>query len=575
MTDIELLAPAGNTDIGIAAIDCGADAVYIAGPDFGARVNAGNSIDEIARLCAYASRFGARIFVTFNILLRDDELAEAHRQMLLCQKAGASAFIIRDPRLCAFDDITIPLHASTQCAIRDAGRAKLFEDAGCSRIVLERELSLAQIRVICAAVSCEVECFVHGALCVCYSGQCTLSQELTGRSADRGECIQACRNLYDLVDSTGRIWARNKALLSLKDLQLMQNLEPLLDAGVCSLKIEGRLKNSTYVKNVVRAYSQALDNIVARHPDKYRRASFGRIEGGFIPSLDKIFNRSYTRMQLDPKDLSWANTDAPKSMGEKLAKVKTVRFLPGGMMECTLQGQNLKLCNGDGFAFIQDGRIIGFRADKAWENTLVCKKTDGLKSGVLLYRNFGTAFEKEIEENPCKRYIPVCLHLEKGLCLRAESIDGRNVEINIPAGETALNRERALSIYKSQLEKHSGVYSFRLAAVDESLELVHLSASILNSLRRETAEKLDALPVRVLPLRQKGTGTFHEGIARAYEAGTGRRKGELMRSKYCIRRELGCCLKEGGRKAELFLVNNGRRFPLHFDCSLCEMAVLE
>lgn len=574
MTDIELLAPARNTDIGIAAIDCGADAVYIAGPDFGARVNAGNSIEDIARLCSYASGFGARIFVTFNILLRDGELEEAHRQMLLCQEAGVSAFIIRDPRLCAFPDINVPLHASTQCAIRDIERAKLFENAGCSRIVLERELTLRQIREICEAVDCEVECFVHGALCVCYSGQCTLSEKLTGRSADRGECVQACRNLYDLVDSTGRVWAKNKALLSLKDLQLIQNLEPLLEAGVCSLKIEGRLKNATYVKNVVRAYSLALDNIIARHPDKYRRASFGRIEGGFVPSLDKIFNRGYTRMQLDPRENFWANIDAPKSMGERLAKVKSVRNLPSGMLECALQGNNLKLSNGDGFAFVQDGKIVGFRADKTQGNTLICKKVDGLTGGVILYRNLGVAFEKGIEEHPCKRYIPVQLELRENEIL-AESEDGRKVRVDVPKGEKATNRERAIGLYNSQLGKHSGVYSFHLSPVDESFEPVHLSAAELNALRREIADRLDSIAVNLLPLQNSGRSGLHTEISKAFNAGTGRRKGELMRSKYCIRRELGCCLKEGGRKADLYLVNNGRRFPLHFDCRLCEMAVLE
>ena len=207
MTPIELLAPARNADIGIAAIRCGADAVYIAGPDFGARKDAGNPVSEIEKLCAYAHRYGARVFVTFNILLREDELGQAHEQMLAAQRAGTDAFIIRDPRICLWEDINVPLHASTQCAIRDAARAREFEAAGCSRIILERELNLEQIRSICSAVSCEVECFVHGALCVSYSGQCTLSEAITGRSADRGECIQACRNLYDLEDTQGRVLA--------------------------------------------------------------------------------------------------------------------------------------------------------------------------------------------------------------------------------------------------------------------------------------------------------------------------------------------------------------------------------
>ena len=252
MQALELLAPARNKDIGIAAIDCGADAVYIAGPDFGARKAAGNSFGDIAELCAYAHRFGVRVFVTYNTLWREGEEEEAHAQMLRAQEAGADAFIIREPRIAAWEDITVPLHASTQCAIRDVERARYFASLGCERIILERELPLETIRAICAAVPCEVEFFVHGALCVCYSGECRLSEYLDGRSADRGECIQACRSLYDLVDGEGRVLLRSKALLSLKDFNLKARLEDLADAGVSSFKIEGRLKNASYVKNVVR-----------------------------------------------------------------------------------------------------------------------------------------------------------------------------------------------------------------------------------------------------------------------------------------------------------------------------------
>ena len=209
MQFLELLAPARTKDIGIAAIDCGADAVYIAGPEFGARKAAGNSFEDIAELCDYAHRYGARIFVTFNTLWQEGEEEEAHAQLLRAQQAGADAFIIREPRIAALADITVPLHASTQCAIRDVERARYYESLGCARIILERELPLQTIREICAAVSCEVECFVHGALCVCYSGDCRLSEYLDGRSADRGECIQACRSLYDLVDGQGRTLLRN------------------------------------------------------------------------------------------------------------------------------------------------------------------------------------------------------------------------------------------------------------------------------------------------------------------------------------------------------------------------------
>ena len=299
MEILELLAPARNADIGIAAIDCGADAVYMAGGEFGARKDAGNSMEDVARLCSYAHRFGARIFLTVNTILFDDELERAHRLMLDAQAAGVDAFIVQDAAVTQWDDITVPLHASTQCAIRTPGDAVFHESLGYSRLVVERETSLETLREIRRAVGCELEFFVHGALCVCYSGQCYLSEYLSGRSANRGACVQACRSLYDLADDTGKILVRDKALLSLKDYRLLGRLEELAEAGVCSFKIEGRLKNASYVKNVVREYSMALDALVAAHPDRYRRASFGRVTGGFTPAADRTFNRGYTELWLD------------------------------------------------------------------------------------------------------------------------------------------------------------------------------------------------------------------------------------------------------------------------------------
>ena len=569
MTSIELLAPARNADIGIAAIDCGADAVYIAGPAFGARKDAANSIDDISRLCRYAAGFGVRIFVTFNILLEDSELEEVHRQMLQCQEAGASAFIIRDPRLCLWDDIRIPLHASTQCAIRTVERARLYEKAGCSRIVLERELPLKTIREICNAVDCEVEVFVHGALCVCYSGQCVLSQRLSSRSADRGECIQACRNLYDLVDDKGRIWEKNKALLSLKDLNLLDSLETLLDAGVCSLKIEGRLKNESYVKNVVRAYSLELDRIIADRPNEYRRASWGRIEKGFTPSLYKTFNREYTRLLLDNHREQWANFSAPKSMGERLAQIKDIRAISSDRMQITLSGNDLQLRNGDGFASITSNGIVGFRADIAEGNRIVCKTVKGLAVGMTLWRNHSVAFEDMLSSCACGRYIRVTVDIAASgdsLRVHAKTEDGREALTEISGLNEAMDQTRAKSVFKSQLEKHSEQYSFHIGHIHGNLP--HMSASALNAIRRSLAQSLSASPCIAVPLQNTSP---HQSIT----TDTGRRDGEVMRSKYCIRAELGKCLKTCPDKSGLYLVNNGKRFPLLFDCRNCEMAVLE
>ena len=290
MRQLELLAPARDIQVGIAAIDCGADAVYIAGPQFGARQAAGNTVDDIRQLCSYAHRFGARIFVALNTILYDDELEAAYRQMLQVQEAGADALIIQDLSIIEMarsgignlrEDFHIPLHASTQCAIRTPEQAVFLESLGFSRLILERELSLEQIRAIRKAVTCELEFFVHGALCVCYSGQCYLSERIAGRSANRGACIQACRSRYDLADASGRILVKDKALLSLKDYNLKARIEELADAGISSFKIEGRLKNASYVRNVVRDYSMALDRIVEKRADEYETQYGIRTERAF------------------------------------------------------------------------------------------------------------------------------------------------------------------------------------------------------------------------------------------------------------------------------------------------------
>ena len=602
MLSLELLAPARNKEIGIAAIDCGADAVYIAGPAFGARKAAGNSFEDIAELCAYAHRFGVRIFLTYNTLWRDDEEEEVHAGMLRAQEAGADAFIFRDPRIAAWEDITLPLHASTQCAIRDVERARYFESLGCERIILERELPLDRIREICAAVRCEVECFVHGALCVCYSGDCRLSEYIDGRSADRGECIQACRSLYDLVDGDGRVLLRNKALLSLKDLNLKARLEDLAEAGVSSFKIEGRLKNASYVRNVVRDYSLALDALVAKHPDRYRRASFGEMTGGFEPDTAKTFNRGYTELFLDGKRGRWSSMDAPKSMGEAIGTVQGIRRQPGQGMSFGVKPlrRDLMLHNGDGFAFATPDGVTGFRGDVCEGLQVRCKDVPDLREGATLYRNINTAFEKMLDTRPCRREIPVSLsvriHGKYVIEIRAVSQDGREVLSPFHTDvETAENRERAEAMLREQLSKRSGVYRFTLDALSVETAggaLPLLSAATINGMRRLVAEDLDGAGVSGLaPGGLKNPSSLQHSGFRCGNALPGRPAARLarhpglepdetpdpalMRSKYCIRYELGLCPKyQGGRPPqELFLLNNGRRLALHFDCRACEMTV--
>ena len=621
MRQLELLAPARDTQIGIAAIDCGADAVYIAGPQFGARQAAGNTIEDIRTLCDYAHRFGARIFVALNTILYDEELESAYRQMLAVQEAGADALIIQDMAVLKMaqegikdfrKDFRIPLHASTQCAIRTPEQAVFLESAGFSRLILERELSLEQIKAIRSAVSCELEFFVHGALCVCYSGQCYLSEKIAERSANRGSCIQACRSRYDLVDSEGKVLVKDKALLSLKDYNLRDRIEELADAGITSFKIEGRLKNESYVRNVVRDYSIALDNIIERRPSEYERGSFGQVTASFTPDTRKTFNRGYTELFIDGRRGKWASMDAAKSMGEEIGQVTGINKAKS---EITLKfaGKDIILNNGDGFSFVaRDGSVCGFRADVCTGNTIRSKAVPSIYTGARLYRNINAAFEKEIERQNGSRIITASVSIafrkEEGQWkadVTAVSEDGRKISIMAEAGDqTAGNYDRMYNMILGQIGKSAGIYKFSIESVDTSGELPFMSASALNAIRRQLAEELDALPCRkkdillrkpekvTKELPQKDityktnisnhiSEKFYreagaESIERAYELRPVR-SAELMRTKYCIRYEIGICPKYQGGKAtsQLYLLNNGQRFALHFDCKACEMTLTE
>ncbi len=597
---LELLAPARNLAIGIAAIDCGADAVYIAGPAFGARHSAGNSVEDIRALCEYAHRFGVRIYVTFNTLVWEEELEEAARLLKELSDAGTDAFIVQDPAVGRLAPEGTILHGSTQCAIRSVEDARRAESLGYGRLVLERQLSLQEVHEIRSAVRAELEFFVHGALCVSYSGQCYLSEYLAGRSANRGECIQACRSLYDLEDASGRVLERGKALLSLKDYRLLERLEDLAQAGVQSFKIEGRLKSLSYVRNVVRAYSLALDELCRRHPD-WRRASFGQVVGGFTPDLGKAFNRGYTTLFLDGKKGSWASPDAATSLGEKVGTIR--RLLPDGLLLNPFSSPGPVLHNGDGFSFVlPDGSVGGLRADVAEGMRLRCKHPEGLREGMTLYRNFDAAFERTIDTQMPVREILVRVHAHADglrLTLHAVTQDGRTASETV-LGEAAKDPARALETLRSQVGKRSAHYRFEL--VEAPAEVPFLPVSAINALRRSLCEKLDARAVGAIPLLRgeadpsvsfPATLSYKANVANsmdrdilsgrgvremepAYEL-THREGAELMRTRYCVRHELGLCPRQDGRKRPdpLYLRNNGRRLRLGFDCARCEMTVTE
>ena len=638
MRQLELLAPARDLQIGIAAISCGADAVYIAGPRFGARQAAGNGIEDIRQLCDYAHKFGVRIFVTLNTILYDNELEEAWEQMLAVQDAGADAIIVQDLAVLALAQergYGLPLHASTQCAIRTPEQAAFLESLGFSRLILERELSLEQIRAIRDAVTCELEFFVHGALCVCYSGQCYLSEQICGRSANRGACIQACRSRYDLVDESGKVIVRDKALLSLKDYNLRGKLRELAEAGITSFKIEGRLKNESYVRNVVRDYSLEIDRLVASD-ESFERGSWGRVAGGFTPDTSKTFNRGYTELFIDGHKGSWASMDAAKGMGEEVGDVISLDKNKSNI-GLRLKKAGLVLNNGDGFSFVtRGGDVCGFRGDVCSGNTIRCKANPELFIGAKLFRNIDIAFENEIERQGCTREIAVSVALgavisdgEWVLSAHAVSEDGRQADLDVGAGnQTAENQERMTGMIRTQMSKSVGHYRFIPSELDFPEGVPFMSASFLNGIRRTLAEMLEARPAVSRPILNRSldssaeTGqenaswkcnvpvpyrevTYKQNVAnrlseeiyrlagassidQAYELAH-QRSAELMRTKYCIRHELGICPihQKGNRqnipaslrniKADtpLFLLNNGKRLALHFDCRNCEMTVME
>ena len=616
MRQLELLAPARDLQIGIAAISCGADAVYIAGPRFGARQAAGNGIEDIRQLCDYAHKFGVRIFVTLNTILYDNELEEAWEQMLAVQDAGADAIIVQDLAVVALAQergYGLPLHASTQCAIRTPEQAAFLESLGFSRLILERELSLEQIRAIRDAVTCELEFFVHGALCVCYSGQCYLSEQICGRSANRGACIQACRSRYDLVDESGKVIVRDKALLSLKDYNLRGRLRELAEAGITSFKIEGRLKNESYVRNVVRDYSLEIDRLVASD-ESFERGSWGRVAGGFTPDTSKTFNRGYTELFIDGQKGSWASMDAAKGMGEEIGDVISLDKNKSNI-GLRLKKAGLVLNNGDGFSFVtRGGDVCGFRGDVCSGNTIRCKANPELFIGAKLFRNIDIAFEKEIERNPGTRELAVGVTLdcrETGrILVSAQSEDGRCLPMSFDCGDQiAENRERMQGMFASQIGKSVGHYRFNLESLISGDELPFVSASALNGIRRSLAEELDKQPCNKKDILHRRPGrnrenerpatknvTYKENVSnalseqiykdagatiseRAFEL-THRHGAELMRTRYCIKHELGLCPKQPatGKKpihGKLFLLNNGQKFALHFDCAACEMTVCE
>ena len=402
MKKIELLSPAKNLETAVCAVDYGADAIYIGANSFGARVNASNSVDDIAKVVEYAHKFNVKVYVTINTILNNDEIIEAQKLINDLYKIKVDAIIFQDMGLLELDLPPIKLFASTQCHNISCEKIKFLEQCGVSRVILARELSLEQIENICKNTNCEIETFVHGALCVSYSGQCYFSAYNGNRSANRGNCAQVCRKKYNLLNSKGEILKKDKHLLSLKDFNASEYLEKLINAGVTSFKIEGRLKDESYIKNVVAFYRQKLDKII----QKEYRTSYGEINFDFIPDINKTFNRGYCTYFLCGKRDKISNFDSPKSIGEKIGIVQSVN------KNYFILDEN-SLNNGDGICFYDENKnLVGTNINKVIDNKIYPNNIDNIKKGTTIYRNYDINFEKTLKNSHTKRKIPCNITVE-------------------------------------------------------------------------------------------------------------------------------------------------------------------
>ena len=562
---IELLAPAKNLECGMAAIDHGADAVYIGAPKFGARAAAVNSLEDIAALVEYAHLYNVRIYVTVNTILKDEELKETEEMIRALYRVGVDALIVQDMGITGLELPPIPLHASTQMDNRTAEKVRFLADAGFRQVVLARELSLREIgKIHEACPDVPLEIFVHGALCVSYSGQCYVSQACFGRSANRGECAQFCRLPFSLVDSNDRVIAKDKHLLSLKDLNQSEELEALLDAGASSFKIEGRLKDVSYVKNVTAAYRQKLDAILARRKE-YVRASSGSCRYAFKPQLDKSFSRGFTHYFLHGRTRDVFSFDTPKSLGEEMGTMKEAR---GNYL--TVAGLK-SFNNGDGVCYIDEqGKLQGFRINRVEGNKLYPQEMPRIKPRTVLYRNFDQEFEKILARRSSERKMAVAIRLADtafGFALTLTDEDDNRVTLSLPRAKEPARTPQEENL-KTQLAK-LGNTPFEAECVDiDFTENWFLPASVLADFRRQAIEKLiaarrinyrrelavlrpttHAFPQTTLTylgnVMNARAASFYAGhgvasIAPAFEQ-TPVEKVVLMFCKHCLRYSMGWC----------------------------------
>ena len=598
MRKLELLAPAKDYDTAVDAIDCGADAVYIGAGKFGARHAATNAIEDIARVAEYAHRYGAKVYATLNTLLFDNELEEAKAQAEKLIEAGVDALIVQDMAYYMMG-LNIPLHASTQTNCTTAEKVRFFEEVGFARVILERSLSKEQIREIRKATTIELEAFVHGAICVSQSGRCFLSRSTSERSGNRGECSQPCRLEYDLCNEKGEVVIKGKHLLSVRDLDLSARLGEMIDLGISSFKIEGRLKDRTYVRNIVSLYRQLLDKEIAKRDD-VERSSVGRSVVEFEPNASRTFTRGASEYLFDGKRRGVASFDTPKAMGERIGKVSRAD------RRGVVIDRKHDLATGDGVCFISGGSLVGTNIVGVEGERVQLNRYDGVAVGVELFRNYNRLFSQAVERSRVKRTISADLLLqfsEEQITLTAtdESSISATATISQPS-EEARDKAKGEEALRRQLMR-SGDTMFEVRDIKIS-EVRFAPMSAIGALRREVFELLERERLaqfkkeenlaerryaeypaeRLTPqdnvtnrlarefFTECGVKEIAEGLdCRATTSGE-----EVMVSDYCIRREIGECLLEKPRlKGDLYLVRGTKRYRLCFDCKKCQMKLFD
>ena len=598
MRQLELLAPAKDFETAVDAIDCGADAVYIGAGKFGARHSATNAISDIARVVEYAHRYGVKVYATLNTLLFDNELEEAKKQALSLVEAGVDALIVQDMAYCRMG-LPIELHASTQTNCVTAERVKFFEEIGFARAILERSLSKSEIAEIRKATSIELEAFVHGAICVSQSGRCFFSRSTSERSGNRGECSQPCRLEYDLCNEKGEIIVKGKHLLSVRDLDLSARLGEMIDLGISSFKIEGRLKDRIYVRNIVSLYRQLLDREIAKRND-VERSSVGRSTIEFEPNAARSFTRGAGEYFFDGKCRGVASFDTPKAMGERIGKV--IKIDHRGIV----LDRKRDLATGDGVCFIANGALIGTNVVGIEGERIQLNRYDGVAVGVELFRNYNRLFSQAVERSRIKRTIATDLAIlfePNKITLSATDEEEATATASVDcATEEARDKTKGEEALRRQLSR-SGDTIFEVRNIHIN-EVRFAPMSVVGALRREVFERLEKerlkkhrssapfiekrdikYPISVLVPQDNVTNrlarelyTDHgvEEIAEGLDCRATTSGEQVVISDYCIRREIGECLLERPRlKGDLYLVRGTKKYRLSFDCKACQMKIID